>query len=115
MAEVECGGEILASTGHDFEGYINESRLRKVMRFSYQRHFSEVYGGQNNLKKCELELTPFDFKPIPREVPLPCMEILPAKQLAARGMFTIGESKTRQWTLHHKRDRRGQWLPDSAA
>ena len=94
MAEVECGGEILASTGHDFEGYINESRLRKVMRFSYQRHFSEVYDGQNNLKKCELELMPFDFKPIPREVPLPCMEILPAKQLAARGMFTIGEGQT---------------------
>lgn len=94
MAEVECAGEILASTGHDFKAYINESRLRKVMRFSYQRQFSEVYDGQNNLVPCELELTPFDFKPIPREVPLPCMEILPARQLVARGTFTMGERHT---------------------
>ena len=36
-------GNVLAATGKDFRVYLNEGRLRKVTRFSYQRAFSESY------------------------------------------------------------------------
>ena len=91
LAEVECCGEILAATGYDFDAYINKSRLRRVMRFSYQRHFSEVYNGIGELEGCELETLPLDLQLLPREVPMPCMQILPPTQTAACGTFTMGK------------------------
>ena len=36
-------GEVLASTGKNIEVFLNEGRIRKVTRFSYQRAFSESY------------------------------------------------------------------------
>lgn len=91
LAEVECDGRIIAATGHDFDSFINASRLRKVMRFSYQRHFSEVYRGWDELEPCEQQPVPLNLSFLPRETPLPCMDILPLGTWAARGTFTVGE------------------------
>ena len=44
QAEIEQDGEILAATGHGgFECRIYTPKLQKVMRYSYQRQFSECY------------------------------------------------------------------------
>ena len=43
--------EILRATGKDFEIFENETRIRKVTRFSYQRAFSESYNIDGRLKK----------------------------------------------------------------
>ncbi len=93
-AEVLCGGSVLAATGFDFEGFINRSRVQKVMRFSLQRHFSEVYEGIDRLEKCEIELLPEDVKYIPREAPMPCMDELPVLSVLSEGSMT----RTRQCT-----------------
>lgn len=42
--------EILRATGRDFDIFENETRMRKVTRFSYQRAFSESYRIDSRLK-----------------------------------------------------------------
>lgn len=41
---------VLRATGKDFDIFINETRIRKVTRFSYQRAFSESYKIDSRLK-----------------------------------------------------------------
>ena len=61
-AEVTAGDEVIAATGYDFQGFRNLSRVQKVMRFSLQRHFSEVYEGWDDLEMHEVECVPEDMK-----------------------------------------------------
>ncbi len=91
VAEVVAGGRVLAATGADFEAYRDLSRLQKVMRFSYQRHFSEVYRGQGALEPCAWERVEPGCRYIEREVPLPCMDEVAVQAMAARGRFEAGE------------------------
>ncbi len=42
-AEIEANGEVLAATGDSFEIFTNPQKLRRVERFSKQRHFGEVW------------------------------------------------------------------------
>ena len=49
LAEVEAGGRVLAATGYDFAAFRNLSRLQRTMRYAFQRQFSEVYAGIDNL------------------------------------------------------------------
>ncbi len=94
-AEVCAGDEVLAATGYDFAGYRNLSRAQKVMRFSLQRHFSEVYEGIDHLVPCETECVPEDMKYIPREAPMPCMDILPARSILSEGSLARVKECTR--------------------
>lgn len=41
-AEIEKNGEVICFTGRDFECFHNMRRIRKVERFSVQRHFGEI-------------------------------------------------------------------------
>ncbi len=43
--------EVLKATGRDFDVFVNETRIRKVTRFSYQRAFSESYKIDERLEK----------------------------------------------------------------
>ena len=46
QAEIELNGEILAATGDSedgFDSFLLNERVRKVQKYSYQRHFVEVY------------------------------------------------------------------------
>lgn len=43
-------GKVLKATSRDFDVFVNETRIRKVTRFSYQRAFSESYRIDSNLK-----------------------------------------------------------------
>ena len=95
MAEVECGGEILASTGHDFEGYINESRLRKVMRFLRTSAISpRCTAARTILKSASWNSRHSTSNPSRARCRCRAWRYCPQSRLAARGMFTIGESKT---------------------
>ena len=42
-AEVRREDEVLAYTGRDFTAYLPATKLQKVMRYTVQRHFSEVW------------------------------------------------------------------------
>lgn len=43
QAEIRRRDEVLAFTGRDFEAYLPTCRVKKVERYSTQRHFSEVW------------------------------------------------------------------------
>lgn len=43
--------QILKATGKDFDIFVNETRIRKVTRFSYQRAFSESYQIDGHFKE----------------------------------------------------------------
>lgn len=43
QAEIAADDKIVAATGYNFVGFIDAERVQKVMRYSYQRPFSEVY------------------------------------------------------------------------
>lgn len=43
QAEIEANGVVLAATGRDFEAFLPATKIREVERYSYQRHFSEVW------------------------------------------------------------------------
>ena len=93
LAEVEAGGRVLAATGYDFAAFRNLSRLQRTMRYAFQRQFSEVYAGIDNLLPCEAEIMEADYTLIPREAPMPCMDCVKAESIAARGTFVEGTHK----------------------
>ncbi len=74
MAEIEVGGEVLAATGDNFNVYRNPQKLRKVERFSKQRHFGEVWDFRKEDKEnAEYEICP-QIKIIDRVAPYPIYE-----------------------------------------
>lgn len=48
QAEFLVDGEVVAYTGKDFKCYLNEDRIQKITRFSYQRTFAESYIIEND-------------------------------------------------------------------
>lgn len=94
-AEVRSGDHVIAATGSDFQGFRNLSRIQKVMRFSLQRHFSEVYEGIDRLEPQEIEILPEDMKYIPREAPMPCMDEIGAKSILSEGSLARVRECTR--------------------
>ena len=93
QAEILDGeGSVLASTGNGgFKCYEYASKLQRVMRYSYQRQFSECY----DLTRCDKEANFIvcdpNLKYIPRGVDLLDLDEKSAKLLKV-GRFTIGEA-----------------------
>ena len=94
-AEVRVGETVLAATAYDFSAFRNLSRVQKVMRFSLQRHFSEVYEGIDRLERHEIELLPEDIKYIPRQAPKPCMDEIEVRSILSEGTLAHGKECTR--------------------
>lgn len=63
ICEVRCGDEIICSTGTNFNVYNNVFRIRKVLRYSYQRGFSESY----HLDERYIEIFKGNFSNISKE------------------------------------------------
>ena len=73
MAELYTGGEVKLYTGRDFECFIPECKLRLADRYSYQRHFMELWdlsrlGSAAPTKALPLAVQP---KTLPRTAPYP--------------------------------------------
>lgn len=71
QAEVLCGSHVLACTGYDFMGYLVGSRVRKVMRYSYQRAFCEVWDFFTPDGVYPIEIMEPEVTFLPRGFPLP--------------------------------------------
>ncbi len=98
QAELESEGEILAATGvGGFECFRWSAKPQKVMRYSMQRQFSEVY--DLNLKDESAKFAVVDPKVdyIPRNVPLPDFDLKTAT-LSKVGAFTMANEQA--WGLH---------------
>ncbi len=83
QAEIEQNGEILAATGHGgFECRIYTPKLQKVMRYSYQRQFSECYDLFRHPIKTRFAVVDPKVTLIPRNVDLADLDVKPARYLA---------------------------------
>ncbi len=92
IAEITDGDAVLAATGTDsFVSFRDVSRVQKVMRFSYQRHFSEVYHGHRCYEPWPWEEVANDLILFKREMPLAYMVVHPVQGVAAKGIFTNRE------------------------
>ena len=87
QAELICGADVVAATGYDFSGFLNTEKEQKVMRYSYQRHFSEVYISGREPAPAELEITNPELLYIPREVPFPNCDFKEPEAIAYTGTF----------------------------
>lgn len=71
QAEIERDGEILAATGFDFAAFRVKARRQKVMRYSFQRQFSEIWDTTVADAPCEIGFPDIDLKYLDRRAPLP--------------------------------------------
>lgn len=71
QAEIERDGEILAATGFDFAAYRVKARKQKVMRYSFQRQFSEIWDTTVADEPHEIGFPDVDLKYLDRRAPLP--------------------------------------------
>ena len=84
QAEIEQGGEILAATGFGgFDCRLCTTKLQKVMRYSYQRQFSECYDLFRQPIKTKFSVVDPAVTLIPRNVALADLDVKPARFVAA--------------------------------
>jgi len=88
LAEVISGECVLCATGYDFIGFRDVSKIQKVMRYSYQRHLTEVYEiTENNLIEIEVEEQNFNLQYLERGVPISDYDIKRPKYTIFNGIF----------------------------
>ncbi len=79
-AEVRVGDEVVAASGDSMKGYLPPHRKRFVDRYSYQRHFNEVWELQSGRSftddEYEAEISPLteSLTILPRRAPYPRYE-----------------------------------------
>lgn len=89
----EAGGKarVLAATGMDFIGYLDCRRIKKVMRYSFQRTFSEVWNGNFGLVRERTEQLDLGLQYLERGVPFPERRILDPAPYGWKGTFYYEE------------------------
>lgn len=104
-AEVVNDGNVIAATGnHGFEAKYHSDRLRKVLRYSYQRTFTEVYNYDTHYKDYEInpdchftpvKLAETDSKDfICRGIPYPNYQNVFADKIISHGKVEYAEDIT---------------------
>ena len=96
VCELRRGEDTLLYTGRDFEGYFDFRRVQKVERYSFQRHFGEIWRVNDKdfrelSQKVELVAATNTPKYLPRRVPTPKFDFLPAEAYASLGEFFFDE------------------------
>lgn len=91
-AELSENGIVTKYTGRDFECFENAWRVRKVERYSVQRHFGEIYDERNApLLSAEHAVqtvaVAHDIQFIPRRVPFASYQVSDTSKYLMRGTF----------------------------
>lgn len=90
IAEITAQGACICATGRDFNGFRNEQKVKKVMRYSFQRHLTEIYDtGKNSLAANEIEEVPFALKTLERETPFPDYPVFRVQNIIAEGKISF--------------------------
>ncbi len=108
QAEIVSKGRVLASTagaGAKFTARVLTGRVQKVQRYSYQRPFSEVYRLKPGWDAWRTEASggsvPLQVQPakklLPRRVPYPSFELLPAQRQVGAGTLEPGLKPAKLW------------------
>ena len=94
QAELRRGGQVLSYTGRDLTGYRVKSRVQQAERYSYQRHFSEVWDFRSAASPAPGSPHPWSVVDRPltllcRTAPYPCYSArdLPACRVAGRLLY----------------------------
>ncbi len=112
LAEVQCGGRVLAYMGNDFEGYLPGCREQKAERYSIHRHFCEVWDYRSCKSvvdaayKAVVTVLPDMPEVIKRRVPYPKYDMIDLKELCCHGTYTFDGS------LPYKESRYPWAIPD---
>ncbi|MBQ9805472.1 MAG: hypothetical protein IJW49_03035 [Clostridia bacterium] len=97
-AEVVSRGRVLAFTGRDFTATLPDTKLQKVMRYSVQRHFSEVWDLHAEAlataeKEVETEILPLNLTYLPRTAPYPYYADIALTESCSRGTLSTDTAK----------------------
>ncbi len=95
-AEICCGNQVLAATGHGgFSAYEYTERIQKAQKYSFQRTFAEIYDFSRRTdfgKPLSLTLQTEGIKAfLPRGIRYPDFEQLPYKDILRRGHYSLSE------------------------
>ena len=94
QAEIEQNSEILAATGKGgFDCRLYDAKLQKVMRYSYQRQFSECYDLHRNSSEAKFVTVDPCVTLIPRNVDFADLDVKPARFVAAAPYVMQAEVK----------------------
>lgn len=103
MEIIKDDNEVIACSGDEpqsVSGYVLNERVQKVIRYSYQRNFSEIYHmkHQNIYKnECELEVVTLSLDYLRREVPIPNYQIKKYKDIVENGTISIINKKQNEF------------------
>lgn len=88
IAEVVAENEIVAATGYDFSSYRVISRIREVVKYSTQRHYSEVWDLSLPDEPYEFEKLDLSLTYLERKAPLPSLDNEVLCSTCFRGKFS---------------------------
>lgn len=97
MAEVRCGQMVVATLNRDFTAYMPPCKVRKVERYSAQRHFTEVWDYRQQrgqlLDKWKTEMEELVEKPkvIDRVAPYPLYWDVSLSKATVKGTYEFRE------------------------
>ena len=96
-AEIRTETEILASTGESFEGFLPACKISNVKRYSYQRHFGEVWDFREKQTLSDTDRAPVQILDLPlrfidRKVPYPHYEDRYASRIITLGTLQFDET-----------------------
>ena len=89
VAEIVADGEAICYTGRDFLAYRVLAREQKALRYSGQRHFSEVWDLDARDEAAEIEILPRSITYLARRAPLPSLEKEAANGAFCKCKFTL--------------------------
>lgn len=97
VCELCRGEDVILYTGRDFEGYFDRRRVQKVERYSFQRHFGEIWNVSAKdfrtfSPKVELVAATNMPKYLPRHVPKLKFDVLNTDVYASKGDFSFDET-----------------------
>ena len=93
QAEVCSDRECLVATGYDFSGLLVNQRVQKVMRYSFQRHFSEVWDMDLSKDIMPTEIVGIKLNYLKRNAPLPEIRKYTFNNIISGGKFQYNENK----------------------
>lgn len=89
IAEVVSEGEVVAYTGRDFIAYRVASHEQKTLRYSGQRHFSEIWNLSLRDEEHEIEILSNSITYLERRAPMPTLEKEWQYTAFCKGKFTL--------------------------
>ena len=92
IAEVVAADEVICYTGRDFRAYRVGARAQKSLRYSGQRHFSEVWNIGVRDEECESCVLPASITYLPRRAPLPSLDKEMPEHAFCKGKFTLPQN-----------------------